>query len=140
MTLVKNYDAICDTCGKSYSSFFDSPINKSRKDAILEMHRNGWKVNSKQASCQICSLNRIRSSGEKMNFLQAAQFMDKRIPVLSLVSNTTYVMSKKGLLAEGELVSFEHLTTDEVRGEWKEVRVIDIIQNFSKPCRERIKN
>lgn len=65
-----------------------------------------------------------------MDFLQAAESMKKGIPVESLVSCTVYEMSKEGLLAEGLLVDFDYLTTEEANGEWREVRVITTMEEY----------
>lgn len=67
-----------------------------------------------------------------MNFLQACESMKNKIVVESLVSYTTYQMSKEGLLAEGMLVDFDHLTNQEANGEWREVTVIETMDEVNK--------
>lgn len=67
-----------------------------------------------------------------MNFYQACESMKNRIAVESLVSHTTYEISKEGLLAEGLLVPFDHLTTEEANGEWREVTVIETMKEFQQ--------
>ncbi|MCP1161213.1 MULTISPECIES: hypothetical protein [Bacillus] len=63
-----------------------------------------------------------------MDFFEAMETMRKGIPVESLVSYTTYEMSKEGLLAEGILVPFEHLTVEEANGEWRKVTIIQTLE------------
>lgn len=67
-----------------------------------------------------------------MNFFEAAESMKNGIAVQSLVSFTTYQMSKEGLLAEGNLVPFSHLTPDEANGEWREVKILETMEEINK--------
>lgn len=74
-----------------------------------------------------------------MNFHEACASMAKRIAVQSLVSKTTYEMSKKGLLlAEGLEVPVTHLTVEEANGEWQEVTVIESMEEFQKLSDEEV--
>lgn len=78
-----------------------------------------------------------------MDFNQAAKLMSEGKAVQSLVSFTTYEMSSEGLLAEGLLVSDEHLTTEETNGEWREVRVIETeeeLQSLTTDQKEQLLN
>lgn len=67
-----------------------------------------------------------------MNFNQACESMGKGIPVESLVSKITYEMSKDGLMAEGLLVSFDYLTAEEANGKWREVTIIESVEELEK--------
>lgn len=128
MNVVKIYDAICDKCGCYYSSTFNSLKDISKQKAISTMKENGWRIIKKKTLCHVCSIRYISKSHQNMNFFQAVKAMEKGVPVESLVSNITYEMKKKGLVADGELVPFSNLTTDEARGPWREVNIKKITE------------
>jgi hypothetical protein len=73
-----------------------------------------------------------KNGGNIINFFEAVESMKRGIPVESLVSYTTYQMSKEGLLAEGLVVPFEHLTVQEANGEWREVNIVETMEEFNQ--------
>lgn len=132
MNVVKIYDAICDKCGCYYSSSFNILKDTSKKKSVSTMKENGWRMIKKKTLCHVCSIQYISKSNEKLNFFQAVKSMEKGVPAESLVSNITYEMSKKGLIADGELVPFANLTADEARGPWREVKIHEITEGLNR--------
>ncbi|MGG1444946.1 hypothetical protein ABE354_23430 [Brevibacillus laterosporus] len=72
-----------------------------------------------------------------MNYYQAIELMKNKKSVESLVSFTVYEMSNEGLLAEGILVPFEYLTSEEKNGEWREVEVIESEEDYNNLSSEQ---
>lgn len=67
-----------------------------------------------------------------MKFKQAYKVIQVGKPIQSLVSKNLYELKGEVLLCEGLPVSNEHLTPQEINGEWQEVTIIDSMEDYQK--------
>ena len=54
MKVIKFYDTCCDICGNWYGTTFQPPKTNSKKEAVEQMKKNGWKQNAGLTLCEKC--------------------------------------------------------------------------------------